>query len=79
MARASEQVNVCCRIGCRVVRSLLEDHARFRRLRTLDALQLGAVIQIGKATLIDHFVCADKHLLTVAQLEGIPLINPEDV
>jgi hypothetical protein len=62
----------------RAAERLLDVHARIRRLRTLDALQLGAVIEVGKTSAIDHFVCADKHLGIVARLEGVPLLNPDE-
>jgi predicted nucleic acid-binding protein len=62
----------------RAAERLLEAHARLRRLRTLDALQLGAAIEIGKISTIDRFVCADKHLGNVARLEGISLLNPDE-
>jgi predicted nucleic acid-binding protein len=54
---------------------LLETHANIRRLRTLDALQLGAMMELRKKIGIDHFVCADKHLVEVARLEGISVLN----
>lgn len=61
----------------RAAERLLGIHAQIRRLRTLDALQLGAAIEIGKLFTLDQFVCADKHLGVVAQLEGVPLLNPD--
>ena len=27
---------------------------------------------------IDHFVCADKHLVEVARLEGLSVVNPDE-
>ena len=57
---------------------LLERHAKHRRLRSLDALQLGAALELTKTHGLDHFVCADKHLVAVAQLEGVSVVNPDD-
>jgi predicted nucleic acid-binding protein len=57
---------------------LLANHAKIRRLRTLDAIQLGAVIELAKKIGIDHFVCADKSLAEVARLEGLSVINPDE-
>jgi hypothetical protein len=48
------------------------------RLRTLDALQLGVALDLRTQGRLDHFDAADKVLLTVAQLEGLPVSNPED-
>jgi predicted nucleic acid-binding protein len=57
---------------------LLEKHARVRRLRTLDAIQLGAAIELGKRIGVDQFVCADKPLADIARLEGLSVINPDE-
>lgn len=27
---------------------------------------------------LHHFVCADKHLVDVARLEGVSVVNPDD-
>ncbi len=58
---------------------LLEKHAKVRRLRSLDALQLGAAIELTKKIGLDHFVCADKHLAEVARLEGFSVVNPDEL
>jgi predicted nucleic acid-binding protein len=57
---------------------LLEKHAKVRRLRTLDALQLGAALELWPKLRLDHFVSSDKHLVEVARLEGISVVNPDD-
>ena len=57
---------------------LLEKHAKVRRLRTLDAIQLGAAMELHTKFGLDHFVCADTHLVEVARLEGISVINPDE-
>jgi predicted nucleic acid-binding protein len=62
----------------KLAEKLIERHARHRRLRTLDALQLGATIELTKRIGLDQFVCADKHLVAVARLEGVSVINPDD-
>jgi predicted nucleic acid-binding protein len=62
----------------RMAEKLLEEHAKYRRLRTLDALQLGAAMELAKKHGLNHFVCADKHLVNVARLEAISVVNPDD-
>jgi len=62
----------------RMAERLIEKHAKQRRLRTLDAMQLGAAIELTKKLGLDHFVCADKHLVGVARLEGVSVVNPDD-
>ncbi len=62
----------------RMAEKLLEKHAKVRRLRTLDALQLGAALELWAKLLLDHFVSSDKHLVEVARLEGISVVNPDD-
>jgi predicted nucleic acid-binding protein len=62
----------------RTAEKLLEVHARSRSLRTLDAIQLGAAIELNKRLSLDYFVCADKSLVEVARLEGMPVLNPEE-
>ena len=56
---------------------LLVAHAPFRRLRTLDALQLAVSIELRTTDNLDAFVVADQHLAEVARLEGLTVINPE--
>ena len=56
---------------------LIAAHGPFRRLRTLDALQLAMAIELNGTGTTDHFVVADVHLAAVASLEGISVINPE--
>jgi len=62
----------------RMAEKLLEKHAKQRRLRTLDALQLGAALELTKKLALHHFVCADKHLVDIARLEGISVVNPDE-
>jgi predicted nucleic acid-binding protein len=62
----------------RKAEKLLENHAKVRRLRALDALQLVAMIEFNKQFAIDQFVCADKHLVIVARLEGVTVLNPDE-
>jgi len=51
-----------------------------QNLRTLDSLQLAAVLSIfellpeGECT----FVCADQKLSEVAEVEGVAILNPEE-
>jgi hypothetical protein len=51
----------------RMAEKLLERYAKQRRLRTLDAMQLGAALELARKIGLDHFVCADKHLVDVAR------------
>src|SRR5688572_9875630 len=46
----------------RAAEKLIVTHAPFRRLRTLDALQLAVAAELWKAEIIEHFVVADQHL-----------------
>ncbi len=62
----------------RMAEKLLEKHAKHWRVRTLDALQLGAAMELARKHGLDHFVCADKHLVNVARLEAISVVNPDD-
>lgn len=62
----------------RAAEELLEKHAKLRRLRTLDAMQLGTALELTKKIGLDYFVCADQHLLSVAKLEAVSVINPEE-
>ena len=55
---------------------LIERHAKSMRFRTLDALQLGVVIELQRLGRIDSFVCADYVLCDVAILEGVSTTNP---
>ena len=44
-------------------------------LRTLDSLQLAAALDVA-GDLQTSFVCADRHLLTVAEAHGLEPIDP---
>jgi len=44
-------------------------------LRTLDSLQLAAALDVA-GDLAASFVCADRHLLTVAEAHGLETIDP---
>jgi predicted nucleic acid-binding protein len=55
---------------------LIENHALTQNLRTLDALQLAIALAARKKRMIDFFVCADKALCSIAQAEGLSVINP---
>jgi predicted nucleic acid-binding protein len=58
---------------------LVERYAKTKRFRTLDALQLGVVIELRRLGRVDAFVCADEVLCEVARLEGVTTINPAAV
>jgi predicted nucleic acid-binding protein len=55
---------------------LIDRHAKSRRLRTLDALQLSVAIHLYQQGRVDAFVCADQPLCEVAALEGLATLNP---
>jgi predicted nucleic acid-binding protein len=55
---------------------LIEKHALTQNLRTLDAIQLSVALGADRQGIIDHFVCADKALCSIAQVEGLSVINP---
>ena len=55
---------------------LIEKHALTQNLRTLDALQLAIALNASQQGIIDFFVCADKALCSIAQVEGLAIINP---
>jgi predicted nucleic acid-binding protein len=56
---------------------LIDEHGISRWLRALDAVQLAGALHLHQTTPIDHFVCADQDLCTVASLEGLVVINPQ--
>ena len=45
-------------------------------LRTLDALQLAVAVGLKETKPI--FVCTDKKLVSIAEKEGLKVINPEN-
>ena len=56
--------------------ALIDKYGLTQNLRTLDALQLAIALAAQKRGRIDYFVCADKALCSIAQAEGLPVINP---
>jgi hypothetical protein len=56
---------------------LLIGYGLMQSLRTLDALQLGAALDLNIAGPIDAFVCADANLCSIAAAEGLTALNPE--
>src|SRR5436190_1482408 len=46
-------------------------------IRTLDALQLGAALDLRSKGVIDTIISADARLLAVAQAEGFSVVDPE--
>ena len=47
-----------------------------RRLRTLDALHLAVALGLRRRGILDHFVCADASLCSIALAEGLSTLNP---
>lgn len=58
---------------------LIDQFAPSRRLRTLDALQLGVALHLATQDPIDAFLCADQSLCEIAVLQGLPTVNPASV
>jgi predicted nucleic acid-binding protein len=57
---------------------LLRTHGMVRRLRTLDVLQLAVAKHLHEKQAINRFVASDRDLLTVAALEGLATLDPEN-
>lgn len=58
---------------------LIDRHGTSHRLRALDAIQLAVALHLNQTVNVDHFVCADQDLCSVALLEGLAVINPRDI
>ena len=56
---------------------LLLRHGLTRRLRTLDAIQLAAALDLRAGVPLDAFVSADVNLGSIATAEGLTVLNPE--
>jgi predicted nucleic acid-binding protein len=56
---------------------LIRRLAPTRNLRTLDALQLAAVLDLHAQGIVTNFICADQTLCTIAAGEGLSVVNPE--
>lgn len=54
---------------------LIQQHALTKSLRTLDAIQLATALDLHQNHGLDYFVCADANLCTIAQAEGLAVIN----
>jgi hypothetical protein len=46
-------------------------------LRTLDSLQLAVALCLHRSSAVENLVASDKVLCQVAEVEGIPVIDPE--
>jgi hypothetical protein len=57
--------------------ALIDKHGMSRRLRALDGIQLAVALHLHRTAPVDHFVCADQDLCTVAILEGLAVIDPQ--
>lgn len=55
---------------------LIRQHSSTKSLRALDAIQLAVALDLSRQGQIGEFVCADRTLCEVAQLQGLPVINP---
>ena len=56
---------------------LLQRHGLTHGLHTLDAIQLAVALDQRRLGTLDEMVTADSVLLTIAPLEGLPVVNPE--
>lgn len=56
---------------------LLQKHSLAHALHALDALQLAVALDVQRHGMLDQLVTADRVLLQVAPLEGLPVMNPE--
>jgi predicted nucleic acid-binding protein len=54
---------------------VIEKHFQ-RRLRTLDALHLAVALDLRRRGILDHFICADESLCSIAREEGLSTLNP---
>ena len=57
---------------------LLQQYSLAHSLHTLDALQLGVALDLRRRRMLDVFVTSDRVLLTVAALEGLTVLDPEN-
>jgi hypothetical protein len=49
-----------------------------RHIRPLDALQLAVALDLQRRGMVDQLASSDGHLLAVAVVEGIPVLDPEN-
>lgn len=56
---------------------LLQQHSLTHSLYTLDALQLAMALDLWRRGMIADLVTADRVLLAVTPLEGLPVVDPE--
>jgi predicted nucleic acid-binding protein len=56
---------------------LLQNHGLTHALYALDAIQLAVALDLRHRGMLDELVTADRVLLTVAALEGLTVVNPE--
>ena len=56
---------------------LLQQRSLTHSLNTLDALQLAVALDMRRQGMLDELVTSDRVLLTVAPLEGVPVLDPE--
>lgn len=59
-----------------IASAMIEKYALTQNLRTLDAIQLAVALGGHRQGVVNHFVCADKALCSIAQAEGLAVINP---
>lgn len=56
---------------------LIAQYGNVKGIRTLDALQLAVALEAHELGGLDVLVAADKTVVEIAGLEGIPAVNPE--
>ncbi len=57
---------------------LLQQYGPTHGLHTLDSLPLAVALDLRSRGMLDSLVTADRVLLTVARLEGLTVLDPEN-
>jgi hypothetical protein len=76
LSRGRFQVVLLARRHFQNAETLVRTYAVDRALRTLDALQLSAALDLRRRGAVSELVASDKNLCAVATLEGFSVINP---
>ncbi len=76
LARGRFEVVLLARRHFQEAEALVRAHAVEHALRTLDALQLAAALDVHRRGAASEFVASDKNLCDVAAYEGLAVLNP---
>ena len=60
-------------------RALLRKHGKQYSLRTLDSLQLAVSVAVHDKLTITNFISSDKILNKIVEMEGISVLDPEEI